>query len=235
MPRPDFSGSNRLRAGARSRSNGQNEQLERRERHVGNCIGRRQGAKTRAGGSPNGARPSLACVRPLHHAQDPTHRNAERRGPRNDRAQRRDAIAGDRHRVSRLSPGACSLSRRRLRHQGRAGALSARSRATALRDDAFAICAARAQPRAQRRHRRRRDGLCAELWLALRPRPRQGPPLRNARRLPELRQARLHEPVHPPFRRNGVRAGRPAGQQAPSRDGLFAYQILRQAVHGLGH
>ena len=108
-----------------------------------------------------------------------------------DRTQRRDAAAGDRHRVSRLSPRAGALSQRRLRHQGRARALSARPRAAALRDGAGAVRAARAQSRAQRRHRRQRDGVRAQLRLALRPRSRQGPALRHDRRLPEFRQARL--------------------------------------------
>ena len=35
-------------------------------------------------------------------------------------------------------------------------------------------------------------------------------------------------------RRHGVRAGRPAGQQAPLRHGLRAHPLQRQAVHGLG-
>ena len=82
--------------------------------------------------------------------------------------------------------------------------------------------------------RRRRDGVRPQLRLAVRPRPRQGPPLRDARRLPEFRQARLHEPLYPPFRRHGVRAGRPARQQAAFRDGVCASQIFGQAVHGLG-
>ena len=42
------------------------------------------------------------------------------------------------------------------------------------------------------------------------------------------------EPVHPPFRRHGVRAGRSARQQAAFRDGVCASQILGQTVHGLG-
>ena len=41
-------------------------------------------------------------------------------------------------------------------------------------------------------------------------------------------------PVHPPFRRHGVRAGRSARQQAAFRDGLRPHQVFRQAVHGLG-
>ncbi len=82
--------------------------------------------------------------------------------------------------------------------------------------------------------RRRCDGVCAQLRLPVRPRPRQGPPLRHARRLPEFRQARVSEPLYPPFRRHGVRAGRSAGQQAALRDGVRPSQIFRQAVHGLG-
>ena len=39
----------------------------------------------------------------------------------------------------------------------------------------------------------------------------------------------------PPLGRDGLRAGRRAGQQAPPRHGLFAHPLQRQAVHGLGH
>ena len=41
--------------------------------------------------------------------------------------------------------------------------------------------------------------------------------------------------VPAPLGRHGLRAGRPAGQQAPLRHGLCAHALLRQAVHGLGH
>ena len=73
-----------------------------------------------------------------------------------------------------------------------------------------------------------------ELRLAVRPRPGQRPALRHDRGLPELREARLHAPAPPPQRRDGLRAGRRAGQQAPPRHGLFAHPLQRQAVHGLG-
>ena len=119
----------------------------------------------------------------------------ERRGARNHRAQRRDAARGDRHRVPRLSRARSSSFAAPARRQGRARALSARPRATALRHDAAALRPARAQSRAQRRHRRQRDGVRAELRLALRPRPRQGPPLRHDRGLPQFREARLSEPL----------------------------------------
>ena len=74
-----------------------------------------------------------------------------------------------------------------------------------------------------------------ELRLAVRPRPRQRPALRHDRGLPELREARVHEPAPPPQRRDGLRAGRRAGQQAPPRHGLFPHPLQRQAVHGLRH
>ena len=41
-------------------------------------------------------------------------------------------------------------------------------------------------------------------------------------------------PAPAPQRRDGLRAGRRAGQQAPPRHGLFAHPLQRQAVHGLG-
>ena len=138
------------------------------------------------------------------------------------------------HRVSRLSRGAGALQGRRLRHQGRARALSPRPRPAALRDGAVELRAARAQPRAQRRHRRRRDGVRAQLRLAVRPRSRQGPALRHDRGFPEFREARLSLALHPPFRRHRLRAGRSARQQAAFRDGLCAHALFRQAVHGLG-
>ena len=50
----------------------------------------------------------------------------------------------------------------------------------------------------------------------------------------QFREARLSLAVHPSFRRHGLRAGRSARQQAAFRDGLCAYEIFGQAVHGLG-
>ena len=177
---------------------------------------------------------ALARLHPLHHPQDPADRNGQRGRARDDRAQRRDAAQEvgiefrEFPRALELFRGAgCDIKGERVRFpRGLAR--------QPLRHHAVAICAARAQSRAQRADRRRRDGVRAELRLALRPRPRQRPPLRHARRLPEFREARLSQPVHPPFRRHGVRAGRSAGQQAAFRDGLRASQIFGQAVHGLG-
>ena len=42
-------------------------------------------------------------------------------------------------------------------------------------------------------------------------------------------------PAPGPLGRDGLRAGGHPGQQAPPRHGLFAHQVQRQAVHGLGH
>ena len=76
--------------------------------------------------------------------------------------------------------------------------------------------------------RRRRHGVRPQLRLAVRARPRQRPPLRHARRLPELREARVHVAEPAPLGRHGVRAGRRAGQQAPPRHGVLAHQVQRQ-------
>ena len=53
------------------------------------------------------------------------------------------------------------------------------------------------------------------------------------RGFPELREAGLCDAVHAPFRRYGLRARRPAREQAPSRNGLCAYAAVGQTVHGL--
>ena len=78
-------------------------------------------------------------------------------------------------------------------------------------------------------------GLRARLRLAVRARPRRRPPLRHDRGLPQLREAHVHDAVPAPLGRHGVRARRPAGQQAALRHGLRAHALLGQALHGLGH
>ena len=62
-----------------------------------------------------------------------------------------------------------------------------------------------------------------------------GPALRHDRGLPQLREARVHDAVPASLRRHGLRAGRPAGEQAALRHGVRAHAVLGQAVHGLGH
>ncbi len=61
------------------------------------------------------------------------------------------------------------------------------------------------------------------------------PPLRHDRGLPQFREARAVIALAAPFRRHHLRAGRCAGQQAPSRHGLQPHQIFRPRLHGLGH
>ena len=165
----------------------------------------------------------------------PAHRDPDGRGSGDHRAQCRNGSPGDRNRVPRPSSGARPPEGRRLRRARRARALPARTGASARRDRAVGIRPARPQLRAQRSHRRQVDGVRAGLRPALRPRPRQGPALRHDRGFPELREARLYEPLHAPFGGHGVRAGRRAGQQAAPRHGLRAHALFRQAVHGVGH
>ena len=94
------------------------------------------------------------------------------------------------------------------------------------------IRAACAQPGAQRHGRRAQHHLRADLWLAVRARPRQQAALRHAGGSAEFREARLHDAEHPPFRRRDLRAGGRAGAEAPSRHRLQPHQIFRQALHG---
>ncbi len=97
------------------------------------------------------------------------------------------------------------------------------------------VHAVRAQPREQRPDRRQRHGPGARLRVAVRPRPGRWTPVRHDRGLPQLREARVRDAVPPSLRRNGLRARRPAGEQAALRHGLRAHAVLGQAVHGLGH
>ena len=91
------------------------------------------------------------------------------------------------------------------------------------------------QPGQQCAHRRRRHGLRAGLRLALRARSGRGPALRDDRGFPQFREAGLYVAGDAPFRRHDLRAGGPAGQQAPSRHGGEPYPLFRQGLHGLGH
>ena len=119
---------------------------------------------------------------------------------------------------------------------GHAGPLPARPVPLAHPGDGAArLHPARPQPGAERRHRRSVHGPRADLRLAVHPQPRRRPALRDDRGLPQLREADLHEPDAPPRRRHAVRAGRPAGQQAPPRHGLQPHPVLGPGVHGLGH
>ena len=152
------------------------------------------------------------------------------------RAQRRHDPRGGRHRVPRRPRGAAAAPRCRRRRRRRPRPLPARDVPPDRPGDRAApVHPVRPQPGAQRRDRRDAHRLRPELRLAVRARPRQRPALRHDRGLPQLREAGLRLALHPSLGRDGVRAGRRAGQQAPPRHGLFAHPLQRQAVHGLGH
>ena len=128
------------------------------------------------------------------------------------------------------------LARGRRRRRRRPRPLPARDvPADRPGDRAAPVHPVRPEHGAQRRDRRDAHGLRPELRLAVRARPRRRPALRHDRGLPQLREADLHVAVPASLGRDGLRAGRRAGQQAPPRHGLFAHPLQRQAVHGLGH
>ena len=173
---------------------------------------------------------------PLHHAAAAARRGALRGGPRDHRAQCRDPPPGDRHRFqgaparaprSSRSAG-CDVDGWRVRFPR---GLARKLVATAPREfTQHARNPARSVP----------IGGKATVFAPVYGSPfvhdlDQRPPLRHHRGFPQFREARLPEPLHPPLGRHGLRAGRPAGQQAPSRDGLCAYALVRQTLYGLGH
>ena len=154
-----------------------------------------------------------------------------------DRGERRHGARAGRDRVPRHARGAAAVQGRGRRHRRRARALppwplprtSCRRR----------LRATFTQVARNPAHNVEIGGphtvLRARLRLAVRPRPRQRPPLRHDRGLPQLRQADVHDAVPAPLGRHRLRARRPAGQQAALRHGLRAHALLGQGVHGLGH
>ena len=159
------------------------------------------------------------------------------RGPRDDRAQRRHAARGGRHRDRQLPRGDRDLPRRPAPTSTATRVRFPRGlcRSIVHGDGAAHLHPAGAQRGPQRGHRRSAHGPRAHLRLAVHPQPRRRPALRDDRGLPQLREADVHQPDAPPRRRDAVRAGRPAGQQAPLRHGLQPHPVLGPGVHGLGH
>ena len=200
----------------------------------------RPGARGRTGGRA-GARPRALATHieavAVPHAHAEAVRGRERRGPRDHRAQRRhDPRRGRRHR-SRLPRRARALRERRRRRRRRARPLPPRHVPvrSCRRPRPPIYTQHAAQPRPQRADRRRRHRVRAQLRVAVRARPRRRPPLRDARRLPELREAGVHVAEPASLGRHGVRTRRHSGEQASPRHGVRAPALQRQAVHGLGH
>ena len=145
-------------------------------------------------------------------------------GSRDHRAQRRHDPRGGRRRDPRLPVGAAGLRRRRCASRRHPGALP--TRACAARSCRPARRASTCSTPATRRTNVQIGGdatvFAPNYGSPFVLRPRQRPPLRDARRLPELRQARVPVAVPAPLRRHRVRAGRRPGQQAPPRHGVHA-------------
>ena len=167
----------------------------------------------------------------------PLLRGAGRGGPRAHRAQRRHHPAGDRHRLPRRPRGA-----RRCWRAAGADVKGERVRFPRGLCRELVQAPRRANSPSTRATRRTTCTSAATDTVFA---PVYGSPfvrdLDKGRRyahdrgLPQLREARLHGELAAPLGRHGLRAGRPAGEQAPPRHGLRAHEVLRQAVHGLGH
>ena len=191
-----------------------------------------------AAGRPAGsARPTQVA---RHAVPDPharAVRGPQRRGPVAHRGERRHDPPGGRHRVPRRCGGAPPAAR--------TPAPTSRANGSASR----AGCAARSSRRARRASSPRtpatRTTTSRSAGRTRSSRPNYGSPfvrdLDNGRRYGTIEDFRNFvklaylSPAPPPQRRDGLRAGRRAGQQAPPRHGLRPHPLQRQAVHGLGH
>ena len=202
--------------------------------------GDRSRQTARARRRPHGAaRVALARVpgpRPaLHRPQHPDLRHPVGRKPPPHRGDRRPHPGRDRHRVPRRSGGARSLEACRGQDRRRAGEVRAGHAARDAEDRAGrASPSMRAIPANSVEIGGNKRRLLAGLRLALRHGSRQGPALRHDRGFPQFREAGAVLALAAPFRRHDLRAGRRAGQQAPSRHGLQPHQIFRPRLHGLG-
>ena len=170
----------------------------------------------------------------LHRPQHPDLRHPFGRKPSPHREDCRPHPGRNRHRVPRRCRGARPLEARRRENRRRAGQIRAGHAARDPENRAGGVHATCAQPGQFRADRRKKRGVFAGLRLALRDGYRQGPPLWHDRGFPQFREAGAVLALAAPFRRHDLRAGRRAGQQAPSRHGLQPHQIFRSRLHGLG-
>ena len=165
----------------------------------------RRAAAARRGAPPASSAPAVDS---LHHPQHPAHRGARRRGAADHRAQCRDDARGDRHRVPRLSARARAAQGRRLPTSRASGcAFRAASPASSSRPCRREYMQHARNPERTVQIGGKATGLRAGLRLALRPRSRQGPPLRHDRGFPQFREARLRD-----ARTSTIRAARCASR-----------------------
>ena len=162
----------------------------------------------------------------LYRARNPGLRHHGRGKPRPHREHGGPYPGGDRHRIPRRPGGAGPLEAGRRQCGRRAGEIRAGHATRNSEDGAGRIHPACAQSGKVGQHRRQERGVLARLWLTLRHGPRQGPPLWHDRGFPQFREARAVLALAAPFRRNDLRASRRAGQQAPSRHGLYTYPLF---------
>ena len=211
-------------AGTESAARGERHDRDERPRAAAGRRGRRRGCSRTSSSVPFLTR-TLAPFEVLSEEGLATARGERRHG-----SSRRSGSSS----ATRRTRSSCFAARART---SRASACGSRAGLPLARpgDRAAQLHAGRAQPGERRRLRRAGHDLRAGVRLAVRPRPRRRPPLRDDRGLPQLREARLRVAVAAPLRRHRLRAGRRAGQQAPLRHGLRAHALLGQAVHGLGH
>ena len=195
------------------------------------------GPARRGRSAPPGRAPGQgAGVGPLPDPEAAAGRGRLDRRPRGHRAQRRHPPPGGRHRDRQLPRGGRDLPARRRRRPGLPGPLRAGHvpRSSSRRP--------RRAPSPSVARNPARSVVIGDPHMVLV--PTYGSPfihnLDDGRRYATIEDFRnfvkltytSHDPA--PRRRDAVRAGRPAGQQAPLRHGLQPHPLLRPGVHGLG-